>query len=94
MTKLVPCPFSDTSGQRCKGHIIRVEEYHNSDICWEFQPNGTWRFRLREAVLGEPVSYYRLFCSETHNRSLPDSDQMKFCYEDLGNDVRQILSVS
>ena len=94
MNEQVPCPFVHASGERCKGHIIRIEEYHNNDICWEYQPNGTWRFGLREAVLGEPVSHYRLFCSEKHDRLQSDSDQMKFRYEELEDAIRRIISMS
>jgi len=92
MSDQEPCPFSYASGQKCKGHIIRVEEYHNSDIRWEYQPDGTWRFGLREAVLGEPVSHYRLFCSEKHDPLQQDSDRMKFRCEELSEAVKRILS--
>ena len=94
MNEPVPCPFVHASGERCEGHIIRIEEYHNNDIHWEYQPNGTWHFGLREAVLGEPASHYRLFCSEKHDPLRPNSDQMKFRCEELEDAIRRIISAS
>jgi hypothetical protein len=84
--RLVPCPFVDGAGHRCKGHLIRIEEYYNSDIRWDYQPDGAWRFRLEGAALGEPGSLYRLLCSEKHY-------QMKVGFEELDDAVKGILSI-
>ena len=86
MHDLVPCPFVDGSGHHCKGHIVRIEEYHNSDIRWDLQTDGTWRFGLGEAVLGEPAALYRLFCTEGHS-------QMEFRFEELDGAVKRVLSI-
>jgi hypothetical protein len=93
MKELVPCPFVDGAGRHCKGHVVRIAEYYNSDIRWDCQPDGTWRFRLREAVLGEPASFYRLVCSEERAHEQMNSDQMKLSYEELGDDLKHVLSM-
>jgi hypothetical protein len=84
--RLVPCPFVDGASHRCKGHLIRIEEYYNSDIRWDYEPDGSWRFRLEGAALGEPGSLYRLFCTEKHY-------QMKAGFEELDDAVKGILAI-
>jgi len=80
MTKEVACPFVYANGRRCTGHITRIEGY-KADVTWIPDAKGKWR-----PSVGEPRSYYHLFCSEkeTHaTTASSDHPQMMKRYREL-----------
>ena len=56
-----PCPYLFPNGQRCPGHVVRVEAFH-ADLSWALGENGEWTFSH-----SQPRSQYHLFCSEKGN---------------------------
>jgi len=54
----LPCPYLLPNGQRCPGHIVKIEAF-NADLSWSFHESGKWTFNH-----SQPRSQYRLFCSE------------------------------
>lgn len=85
----IPCPFVYARGGRCTGHIVRVEAY-KADLLWTYEQDGTWHFVFRG-----PRSHFHLFCSEKNNHAgypRRDSDQMKFYYDQLPAELREIMS--
>jgi len=54
----LPCPYLLPNGQRCPGHIVKIEAF-NADLSWTFHESGKWTFNH-----SQPRSQYRLFCSE------------------------------
>jgi len=86
----ISCPFVYARGRRCSGHIVRVEAY-KADLLWDFK-EGRWNFSYRG-----PRSHYHLFCSEKGNHAGafgPDSDQMKFYWQRLPDDLQAALESS
>jgi len=86
----IPCPFVYARGRRCSGHIVRVEAY-KADLLWDFK-EGRWSFSYRQ-----PRSHYHLFCSEKGNHAGafgPDSDQMKFYWQRLPDELQEALESS
>jgi hypothetical protein len=84
----IPCPFVYAKGKRCPGHVVRVEAF-KADLSWSLGDGGRWTFHH-----GEPRSHYHVFCSEKGNHvasSRPDSDQMKFFWQDLPEQIRNIV---
>jgi hypothetical protein len=59
----VPCPYVFPNGERCPGHIVRVEAF-NADLSWALGEDGAWTFSH-----SQPRSQYHLFCSERGNHA-------------------------
>lgn len=85
---LIPCPFTDSSGEPCKGHIVRIEAY-NADLCWTREGNGQWTF---DAEL--PSALYHVFCSEKDAHAdigQPHSRQMEFFAHELHPTLHELI---
>jgi hypothetical protein len=83
-----PCPFVYAKGKKCTGHIERIEAY-KADLTWNRDDDGRWSLSV------EPRSHYHLCCSEKGNHAgynKPDSDQMKFHYNELPEALRKAIA--
>ena len=90
MTEKIPCPYDYAKGKRCTGHIVGVEAF-KADISWVLR-DGRWVLNW-----GQPRSHFHLLCSERHSHagfSRPDSDQMKFYYDQLPDALRAVVDAN
>jgi hypothetical protein len=82
------CPFVYASGKHCSGRVVRVEAF-KADLAWTSNDSGgDWNFSWSAR------SHFHLFCSDKGNHAgtvRPDSDQMKFYWDQLPEDVQQLL---
>jgi hypothetical protein len=69
-----PCPYVYPNGDKCPGHIVRVEAF-NADLSWALDETGNWRFSH-----SQPRSQYLLFCSEKGNHAEDGRPEQMKCY--------------
>ena len=69
-----PCPYVYPKGERCPGHIVRVEAF-NADLSWAVDDSGRWTFNH-----SQPRSHYHLFCSEKGNHAGDRHPEQMKCY--------------
>jgi len=70
----LPCPYVSPKGERCPGHIVKVEAF-NADLSWTFDESGNWTFHH-----SQPRSQYHLFCSEKGNHADDRRPEQMKCY--------------
>jgi hypothetical protein len=82
-----PCPYLSPNGQRCPGHIVRVEAL-NADLSWALRENGDWKLNH-----SQPRSQYHLYCSERGDHSGDKRpEQMKRYLSRLPDDLMLLVT--
>jgi hypothetical protein len=85
----VPCPFVYANGEKCRGHVVRVEAYR-ANLAWALDRNGQWAFGY------SPRSHYHVTCSEKGNHAMggDDDPRMKFFWDTLPEELRRVLKAT
>jgi hypothetical protein len=67
MAEPVPCPFLYANGKRCKGTVVRVEQYRVT-VGWSYDEDGAWTLDWGEDGRG---THFHLFCNAVSEHNPP-----------------------
>ena len=82
------CSYVYAKGKMCT-RIVRIQAF-KADLPWHWTDDGKWSLSV-----GDPRPHYYLYCSEKGNHEgcgRPDSEAMKFYYQNLPPALRKALT--